>query len=328
MRVAVLGLAHVHVEAYLTLLGTLPGVELIGCAERDGAALTTRPMGGAHLFPDVTALLAERPDAVIICSETLHHRLLVEQAAAAGAHILCEKPIATTLEDALAMQGVCRDHGVQFMTAFPMRFDPTMLQARQIVQHGQLGKVLGVVGVNHSVNPASHDAWFADPVLAGGGAVMDHVVHLADLYRWLFASDVREVYAALGRPPGSAVETSGLLFVTLGSGIYASIDCSWSRPPRYPRWGHLRLEIVGELGVLRADPFAEYLNVSGPSGNAWSGFAPDANRAMLLAFLESVQYHVQPPVTWLDGYRALQVALGAYTSDAAGQPTKLPPPED
>lgn len=320
MRVAVLGLAHVHVEAYVAILNALPDAELIGCAERDGAA-PGRQFSDARRYRDVSSLLAERPDAVIVCSETVHHRALVEQAAAAGAHVLCEKPIATTLEDAVAMRDACLHHGVRFMTAFPMRFGAAVMQARQTLQSGSLGQILGMVGVNHSVNPSAHHAWFADPQLAGGGAVMDHVVHLADLYRWWFGSDVREVYASLGRGPEDAVETSGVLLVTLSNGLSASIDCSWSRPPSYPRWGHLKVEVVGEQGVLRLDPFAEHLTVYGATtAPAWVGFAPDANRAMLIAFLDSVRLASAPPVTWLDGYRALQVALAAYASDRLGQP--------
>jgi len=320
VRVAVLGLAHVHVEAYVAILNALPDVELIGCAERDDAA-PSRQFFDAQLYRNVATLLAERPDAVIVCSETVHHRALVEQAAAAGAHVLCEKPIATTLEDAVAMRDACLHHGVTFMTAFPMRFDASVMQARQTLQSGSLGQVLGIVGVNHSINPSAHDTWFADPALAGGGAVMDHVVHLADLYRWWFGSDVREIYASLGRGPGDAVETSGVLLVTLSNGLSASIDCSWSRPPSYPRWGHLKMEVVAEQGVLRLDPFAEHLTVYAEATTpAWVGFAPDANRAMLTAFLDSVRLASAPPVTWLDGYRALQVALGAYASDRSGQP--------
>ncbi len=338
MRVAVLGLAHVHVENYIAILESLPGVDLIGCAERgglerpgpEGAAVgprqrPSRTFAGVQTYPSAQSLLKDCPDAVIICSETSHHRELVEQAAAAGSHILCEKPIATTLTDARAMNEACQRAGVQFMTAFPMRFDATLKQTRRELQAGSLGEVLGVVGVNHSVNPSAHDAWFADPALSGGGALMDHVVHLADLYRWCFGCEIREVYAALGQTPGSSVETSGLLLMTLENGLQASIDCSWSRPGSYPRWGHLTLEIVAENGALRVDPFAEHLTLYSPSspGPQWVGFSPDPNRAMLEAFLESAAQNTPPPVSWLDGYRALQVVLGAYASNRSGQPETL-----
>jgi len=325
MRVAFLGLAHVHVENYVSILESLPNVDLIGCAEREGLSSPCRTFTGVQMYPSVSLLLEGCPDAVIICSETAHHRELVEQAAAAGAHILCEKPIATTLEDALAMNAACQKAGVQFMTAFPMRFDATLEQTRRELQAGSMGPVLGVVGANYSVNPSAHDAWFADPALAGGGAAMDHVVHLADLYRWCFGCEIREVYATLGRTPGSSVETSGLLLVTLENGVQASIDCSWSRPGSYPRWGQLTLEIVAENGALRVDPFAEHLSLYGNTlpGPQWVSFSPDPNRAMLRAFLESVERGSPPPVTWLDGYRALQVVLGAYASNQSGQPEVL-----
>ena len=117
------------------------------------------------------------------------------------------------------------------MTAFPMRFAPSAQIVRAMIKKGELGEILGVNGINHSEIPAGHRAWFADKELAGGGAVMDHTVHLADLFRWYFDAEAVEVYAEVDNLFfGSEVETAGLILVTLSNGIHASIDCSWSRP--------------------------------------------------------------------------------------------------
>ncbi len=316
------GVAHVHAQPYVELLRELPEAELVGWWDDGEEAVTGAPRVAA-----LEALLAQ-VDAVIVCSETSRHRALVEASARAGVHVLCEKPVAPTLPDAEAMRAACAEAGVTFMTAFPMRFDAAVMDARRRLQRAELGAVLGVNGVNHSENPGAHRAWFTDPVRAGGGAVMDHVVHLADVLRWSFACEVAEVYADVRWTPGpfGPIDTAGVLLLTLENGVQASIDCSWSRPATYPRWGHLRFEVIGEDGLLMVDAFAQHLTVHAPGAAravAWQGFSADPNRAMLRAFLSAAREGAPPPVTWLDGAEALRVALAAYDSARAGQPVRL-----
>ncbi|MDB5045179.1 MAG: oxidoreductase domain protein, partial [Deinococcus sp.] len=296
MRIGILSFAHVHAEQYQALLRRLPGAELVGFWDDSVHAQSYAQRYALRLFSTPQELLSQGLDAVIICSETSRHREFVELSARAGVHVLCEKPIALTLEDAEAMRDVCAQHGVTFMTAFPMRFDPSCTALREAVQSGQLGRILGVNGVNHSENPSVHRAWFADPALSGGGAVMDHVVHLADLLRWCFACEVAEVYAALqwtggAGPGGVPLDTAGIVLLTLTNGVQASIDCSWSRPATYPRWGHLKLDVIGTDRLMVIDAFAEHLTVFSPDVTRpvqWHGFGADPNQAMLTAFLEAV----------------------------------------
>lgn len=82
------------------------------------------------------------------------------------------------------------------------------------------------------------------------------------------------------------VDSAGLLLLSLSNGMQASIDCSWGRPTRYPRWGHLKMEIIGETGTVVMDSFAQYLILysSGASRNpSWVSFGPDPNQAMRVA---------------------------------------------
>jgi predicted dehydrogenase len=99
--------------------------------------------------------------------------------------------------------------------------------------------------------------------------------------------------------------------------MHASIDCSWSRPASYPRWGHLKMEVIGEKGAVAMDSFAEYVTLysRGASRNpSWVGFGPDPNQAMIEAFIKVIGENREPPVTWKNGYEALKVALAAYES--------------
>lgn len=317
LRVGLMGTAHVHAEQYAVLLARAHNVTWLGASEPDPAC----HLPGTRMFSSHEALLAEQPDAVVIASETASHLDLVRLAAQAGAHILCEKPIEVSLERAQALRTVCEASGVSFMTAFPMRFDPHLLDLRSRLQRGEVGEILALNGVNHSENPARHRAWFASLALAGGGATMDHSVHLTDLYRWLTGREITRISAEVTTAPGSEVDTVSLIGLDLGDGIFAAIDASWSRPAQYPRWGHLRLEVIGTHGTLDLDPMAQTVTVYSRHDRPtrWENWGPNSESHMLEAFLASVRAGTPPPVSWLDGYRALQVALAAVTSSATGQ---------
>lgn len=325
VRLALLGVAHVHADAYAAWLTAHPGVRPLGFSEEDphlGAEFAVRT-GLAHL--PLAELLEAGPQGVIVCSETIRHRPLVEAAARAGAHVLCEKPIATTLEDARAMGEACARAGVSFRTAFPVRFSPAVGELRGLLRAGLLGDVLAYSGVNHSVCPDREQGWFSDPGLAGGGAGMDHIIHLADLLH-LFGERVEGVYARLTPVPAwvlpehAGVDAAGLVTLRLASGAGATLDCSWSRPRTYPRWGHLRLDVIGTRGLQSLDAFAESLAVTGAAGRHWVGYGTDLNALMLEDFLNLCTGE-RPSLgaDWNAGYEALRVVLAAYESQARGR---------
>ena len=327
VRIGLLSAAHVHADAYVELLRGMPSAELIGLADDDEAQgrAFARAHGVAYVG-DRGALLAERPDGVVVTSPNAHHRADVEALAGAGIGVLCEKPLATTVDDAVAIVRACRAGGVLLMTAFPMRFSPPLLAAAGDLHEGSIGRVCAVSAVNQGELPSRHRAWFADPDLAGGGAVMDHTVHVIDLLRWMLDREVTEVWAATNRilhADRAQVETGGLLLVHFGE-VVVTIDCSWSRPDTYPTWGGLSLEMVGERGVLEVDAFRQRftLHGAGESNARWVYWGSDANAGMLEAFVESIRSGVQPPITGVDGLRAVEVVAAAYASAASGEPVR------
>ncbi len=329
MKIGILSFAHLHAEAYIQNIRAVPGVEMMGLADED------RQRGehfarqfNARLFDSYEVLLAAKPDGVIVCSENSRHRPLVEMAAAAGAHVLCEKPLATRLEDAQAIVDACTRAGVKLMTAFPMRFSAPLVQVKTRLDAGDLGRVYCFNATNQGALPRHHREWFVDKELAGGGAVMDHVVHLADILRWYLGSQVTEVYAQTNRifhANTVDVETGGLLMLTFANGVFATLDCSWSKPPYYPTWGGLTLEMVTERGAVIVDAFRQNLTVyrHDLQRPVWAYWGSDANQAMLNEFVDAIVQDRAPSVTGMDGYRAVQVALAAYESAKTGQPVRL-----
>jgi predicted dehydrogenase len=328
VRIGLLSAAHVHADAYAGILRAMPHVELIGLADDDAAqGRSFARINGVRYLGERDALLEARPDAAVVTSPNSHHRADVEALAAAGISVLCEKPLATTVEDAVAIVRACHDGGVALMTAFPMRFSAPIRAMANDVRDGRIGRVCAVAAVNQGELPSRHRAWFADPDLAGGGAVMDHTVHLVDLLRWILEREVTEVYAATNRilhADRATVETGGLLLIHFGD-VFVTIDCSWSRPDNYPTWGGLGMEIVGENGVLDIDAFRQRLTLhgAGDSQASWVYWGSDPNVGMLRAFVDSIRAASSPPITGIDGLRATEVIAAAYASAASGQPVKL-----
>jgi predicted dehydrogenase len=327
--------AHLHAVSYIRCLQEL-GVEVLA-ADPDHRHRPEGESGGPELAESLgvgyvdsyAELLRWRPDGTVVCAENSRHRELVELAAAAGSHVLCEKPIATTLADARAMINCCADHGVSLMIAYPVRFSPAFAGLLQTLRSGALGEPVAVTGTNNGQLPTDQRAWFTDPTLAGGGSLTDHTVHVADLLDALFhPARVSSVYAVANRVLHSgevAVETGGLVSISYDNGVVATIDCSWSKPASYPTWGGLSVQLVGTGGIADLDAFSQRVEGhSQSSGNAiWLPYGPDSDAALVGEFVSAIHQGRVPQPDGEVGYRTLEVVLAGYESVRTGQPVAL-----
>jgi predicted dehydrogenase len=251
---------------------------------------------------------------------------LTELAARHTRHILCEKPIATTLGDAEAMINACARTGAKLQIAFPVRFALPVLRLRALLQSGALGTIYSLKTTNHGQLPGD---WFVDRELAGGGAVIDHTVHVIDLLRWFFNAEISEVYAEIGvglLHDGLDIDDAGILSFTLSNGIYGTLDTSWSRPSAFPTWGDVTIEVVAEHGWARLDAFKQQLAVysNRASKAQWIGWGGNMDLGLMRDFVAMIADGRAPSITGQDGLRALQVALVAYQSATAGAPIIIP----
>ncbi|SEE49638.1 Gfo/Idh/MocA family protein [Jiangella alba] len=334
LRVGILSFAHPHAISYAGVLAarpdvhvraTDPGVHASG--EVRGAELAAQL--GVEYADDVDQLLSWQPHAVIVTSENVRHREHVERVAAAGAHVLCEKPLATSEPDARAIVAACERADVVLMTAYPVRFAPEFVRLLEVVRAGELGRILSVNGTNNGKIPLGERSWFTDASLSGGGSLVDHVVHVADLLDELFeAQPADRVHAVVNRTlhavrPGIDVETGGLVSVRYLNGATAVIDCSWSHPDSAPNWGGLTLEVVGSRGIARIDPFAKHVGGFGPSGAVRHDFGADMDASMLAEFLAAVREGRSARPDGRAGLRSLQVVLAAQASVQSGGPITL-----
>jgi UDP-N-acetylglucosamine 3-dehydrogenase len=325
VRVGMVSFAHVHAPAYAAVLRDLDEADLVGIADRDAnRGQETAERFGVRFFDDADALFGA-VDAVVVCSENKNHARDVIPALQDGVHVLCEKPISTAVEDARAIIEASEASRSQFSTAFPVRYLPSVIRAQEIMRGGSLGRILAVNGTNHGQMPGG---WFLDPELAGGGAVMDHTVHLADVLRWMLDVEVKSVYAEIGSffgPTGTddaAILTLELEGGPIADGAFATIDPSWSRGEGFPTWGDVTLRIAGTAGVLDIDPFARPLRSFDHDSRApsWSYTGEDMNELMLADLLRGVVEGGPAGASGLDGLRALEIVLAAYASGEDYEP--------
>lgn len=345
LRVAIASFAHVHAAAYVAALRAIPNIELLASDPHGAFAPDEHPRGaelaarlGVDYVDDYDEMFAWRPDAVIVTSENVHHRALVERAASAGVHVLCEKPLATEVHDANAMIAACQSAGVILMVAFPVRFAPQFAAMRGQITRGSIGAPFAIVGTNNGKIPVDERRWFTDPLLAGGGALVDHVVHCADLIDALTNGEsATTVYAVansiLHADKEVQVETGGLVTIIYESGLIATIDCSWSQPDDAPYWGGLTLKVTGPKGSIEIAPFAERVDGMGANGPIHLSYATDTDVALLDEFLAAVRAagparpgfapSVQPQPDGYVGLRTVQILDAARRSALSGRPASV-----
>lgn len=324
VKIGIMSFAHLHAYSYADSLTRMEEVKFVGIADDNlERGRKAAEQFGVTLFPNYHALL-DAVDAVVITAENARHADLTIAAAEAGKHVLCEKPLATTVRDAQAMIDACKTHKVKLMTAFPCRFSPSMVKLKEHADAGDIGNILAIKGTNRGKCPGG---WFVDLEKSGGGAVIDHTVHVVDLMRWLLRSEPAEVYAEISNLMHHAVyDDVGLLTITFDNGVFATLDTSWSRPESYPTWGDVTMDITGTNGMIFMDMFAQ--NIVQYSDETmrtqWSNWGSNIDYAMIADFVSSVANNVPVSVTGEDGLRALEVALAAYKSSEIGEPVKLP----
>ncbi|GAA1128667.1 Gfo/Idh/MocA family oxidoreductase [Arthrobacter flavus] len=333
LRVAILSFAHTHAQGYAAVLKNYPGVELLASDPGDhpegelrGAALAQQL--GLPYVDTYEELFAWSPDAVIITSENTNHRADVELAASHGAHILCEKPLATTVSDARAMIAACEDARVNLMVAYPVRFSSAFDRLKKTNDAGHLGRLLSIRGSNNGKLPRERE-WFTQPALSGGGALVDHVVHIADLLDALMGSSVTSVTAVANQilySDRAEAETGGLVNLTYENGTIASIDCSWSEPDSAPTWGGLKINVAGTKGSVDVDFFGPRIRgLETSTGKPVElPYSPNLDATLLESFLTSVRTGHQAQPDGYVGLRTLEIVTAAQRSIQTGETISLP----
>ena len=327
MRVGIVGtgsMGHTHAKAWLEAGCEVAGV-ISGHLERaEQFALQHQ----TKAFSSLEALL-EEVDVLDICAPTHLHRSMTQAAAFAGKHVICEKPIALTLEDASAMIEVCSSHNVRLFIAQVVRFFPQYRAAQEILNSRQLGN-LGVLRLKRmGYQPKSiAENWFLDETKSGG-MVMDLMVHDFDYARWL-GGEVTRVYARSARAT-SPKSISDYALVTLGfaSGAIAQIEGGWAYPKGTFRTS---IDIAGSEGLIEwhsdsSSTIKSFLKVGDAEVDAVgipsSVLSEDPYTTQIKHFQHAITTNTPFDVSPEDALAALEIALAARESLATGRAVHL-----
>ena len=266
-------------------------------------------------------------DAILICSSTDTHTRFIIEAAQAGKHIFCEKPIDFDLKVIDQALEAVRQAGVKLMIGFNRRFDPGIRNARDLVASGKLG-------VPHLVRITSRDpkAPPIEYVKVSGGLFYDMTIHDFDMCRYIIGQEATEVYAVGGCLVDPAIGQVGdidtaMITLTYESGAYCSIDNSRQAVYGYDQ----RVEVFCSEGCVIVGNQTPYNNtvltkesVSEPLPQYF--FIERYTEAYLeemRLFIRSVRDDSEPAVTGRDGKIPVVMAKAANESLAAGQPVKI-----
>ncbi len=276
------------------------------------------------------ALARPEIDAVILCTPSGLHAAQAVEAARARKHVLVEKPMALTLDDADRMIEACAQEGVKLGVVLQRRAEPTFRRIRAALSIGDLGDLtLGVVTLPYYRPQAYYDsaAWRGTWELDGGGILMNQGIHLIDLLVWYFG-DPKEVAAfATTRHRNVDVEDVAAAALRFESGAMATITATSTAEPGFPH----RLEIYGTQGGIQiegeriirvemADPVrtagsplaAEGAEAAGGAGASPTAIPLSGHTHILAEFLDAIAQDASPIVDGYEGRRSLAAVLAIY----------------
>ena len=329
MKVGIVGtgfMGTAHAEAWAAT-----GAEIAGfAAETVETAEELAATYGVKIYPTLEAMLRE-VDVVDICTPTHLHHEMVLQAADAGKDIVCEKPLARTVEQAVEMVRAVREAGVRLLVAHVVRFFPEYAQAQALVAAGKIGRP-GVIRLSRgSYRPKKPVGnWFLDEAKSGG-ILMDLMIHDFDYARWV-GGEVESVYArrVSENHPHAPVDY-GLAILRHRNGALSHVAGAWAYPPPTFRTG---LEIAGDEGLIQFDS-----EDSAPITNllrAAEGEAPDVAipasplsespyTTQIKEFYRALRDGTPARVSAADGLAAVQIAQAAIESSGSGRAVTLNP---
>lgn len=300
---------------------------------------------GARAYFSEADLLADKDvQAVYIATPVfLHHRQVIE-AAAAGKHVMVEKPLALSVAQAEEMIAACKSARVFLTEGYMMKFHALNAIARDMVQQGDVGNVTFARAQLSCWYPDLPGAWRQDPKLGGGGALMDMATHCYDLLQFVMGSKITEVSAFADTLTFKySVDDSSTTLLRFANGAHAVVDAFFNVPDSA---GQDRLEVYGNKGSIQAEgtigqaptgKMVAYLSDSGKD------YDPQQSKSSLDVTVRKIDYMPvnmyaaemdylsgciesgTPPTvnTGEEGLQILKVALAAYESSKTGCKVKI-----
>ena len=322
LPIVLLGAGHIHAPGYARRLQAHPQVDLVGIYDHSPATAQRLSEDiGAVAFSSADDAL-QKASAVAVCPEPTRQLALVEAAVSAGLPVLCEKPFGTDFVEATALLQL--SERVPVSVALPVRYHPSAIRLKETVHSGALGEAAAVWATNRNSFPGG---WFADRSLAGGGCLLDHLVHVADLVRWIWGCELvsATAEAATRHHPGLEVEDTAAVLVRCSNRLVVSLDPSMSRPRGMPGALDFTLKVWAERGTARTDIFAPGVEwVDGQGFLHQEPIGADMEQQMLDDWVASVLQGRPPPVPAQDAFAATCLSFAAEQSATEHRTVPVP----
>jgi myo-inositol 2-dehydrogenase/D-chiro-inositol 1-dehydrogenase/scyllo-inositol 2-dehydrogenase (NAD+) len=328
--VLVAGLGRAGMVHARNFAAGIPGARLVALADPDPAARdrAAAELGCERSYADaVAAATADGVDAVVVASPTFAHAEVVLAALAAGRHVLCEKPLASTLDEAAAVLAASRASAGRFVMAFMRRFDTGFRRAAERIAAGDIGTPVLVRSTGRG--PGLPPEWAWDPARSGG-LLAEVNSHDLDTVRWLSGQEFVAAYAVgrAAKRPDLADRLPGFVDIVaatfeLDAGALAQVDGACPADYGYDA----RAEVYGTEGaVFVGGPAARAPILVGRYGvvetdavRSWRDLFADAYRAEDAHLVAVARGEAEPCVTATDGQRALAAVAAANRSMAEGR---------
>lgn len=269
-------------------------------------------------------------DGVIICTANKFHCEMTLQAFSHGKHVLCEKPIAVTLEEAQEMIDASAKANKYLMIAHHQRFEPGNKKIKEILDSGKMGRILSFrTGLCHagpeywSVDQ-SNATWFLDKSRAGLGALGDVGIHKADLIRWLINDNIKYVTAKIATlnkrtPEGELINLEDNAFCILesASGIVGTLEASWTHYGK----GNNSVLLSCENGILEGDTKTVLITMKDGSQEMIN--VEKGASGMAEAFAHCITTNTPPSIDGEEGKKALAIVLKCIESSELNSRAEL-----
>ncbi len=327
-----IGASTIASQYMIDAIRAQPGQAVVAVASSSaerGRAYAERH-GIAAAYSSVDALLADPAVQVVYISTTNElHREQVLAAAAAGKHVLCEKPLALDVADALAIVKACRDAGVVMATNHHLRNAATHRKIRELVLGGAIGKPL-FARVFHAVYLPPHlQGWRIDRPQAGGGVILDITVHDADTLRFVLGAEPVE---AVGLTPSAAMAKQGLedgvmAVLRFDNGVLAQLHDAFT-----VKHAGTGLELHGDAGsivgrdVMTQQPVGSLLLRTAAGEQAVPVEHESLYERGVAAFCAAMRGEGPPAATAEDGVRSLLAATAVAEACRTGRAVRIADP--
>jgi predicted dehydrogenase len=331
IALGLIGCGSIAQESHVPAIAQIPSARIVAVADSDSSKARTvqKKLDSVKIYEDYRQLLRDdEVDAVDICTPTKYHSEIVVAAANSGKHVLCEKPIALTLEDADRMINACAENRVKLMIAHSRRFIPRNSIAKRLIREGRIGKPIWGLQISRR-GMAEPGSWYFDPAMTYG-PIAEVGIHDADLLRWFFDDEVVEVIGTgKVRESISPLYNQVLAILKFKHGPVASFEVGYVLPKGYAQY--TTLELMGSKGFVSAADNqmnvvvkAQENGVTYPLAYSDMLSVSNAYRAEIEAFLNSIILDKAPPVSGQDARAALEIVLAVLESIKRRGPVRLP----